>query len=682
MEERADPSIESTLEHTSSATPGISPIDGHSTILQGYQSQSNKLPESSGLFPSRNASESSGKFSAAGLANWAKGLRISRTSQENSNSRELGKNPFNLISNGFGKRSATKIPVVDAPYESPVESPRSQEGAFGTFAKGMLDTSKHAVKAVQTRARHLVSQNKRRYQEDGFDLDLTYITDNIIAMGFPAGDTSSGLLGFVEGFYRNHMEEVIKFFETHHKEKYKVYNLCSERLYDPSLFEGKVACFPFDDHNCPPLQLVAAFCQSAYSWLKADLENVVVVHCKAGKARTGLMISSLLLYLKFFPTADESMVYYNKKRCVDGKGLILPSQMRYVKYFEHVLRNCTGQTPMGRKVVLRGFRLHKCPHWIRPSITISDHNGIVFSSKKHPRTKGMMPEDIWSNVPRQGMVVFTLPGERGLADLDGDFKVLFRDRHGDFYCWVNTNMMENRTLLSPADLDGFEKRKLPSPGFQVEIVIVNHDTSLLSATGRESLPHSLPSVERDTTPVSSGLSADTSQSGGVGEPGGDEKGSVFSDSENDGSMGKHVPRRSGEKIVSGHASEEDTGSPKEAEGWQLEGSVVQGSTERSRLTQTSAINASSHKTLGGGRGMNAEDYSNSAQDNQDTMERKHDTLFQRSTTESDEPSSVDEKVKPDVSDPLSDFKVIAAASAADASVFTFGDEEDYESEEE
>ena len=60
----------------------------------------------------------------------------------------------------------------------------------------------------------------------------------------------------------------------------------------------QVACFPFDDHNCPPLQLVTAFCGSAYSWLKADLENVVVVHCKAGKARTGLMITALLLFLK------------------------------------------------------------------------------------------------------------------------------------------------------------------------------------------------------------------------------------------------------------------------------------------------------------------------------------------------------------------------------------------------
>ena len=60
----------------------------------------------------------------------------------------------------------------------------------------------------------------------------------------------------------------------------------------------QVASFPFDDHNCPPIQLITSFCQSAYSWLKQDIENVVVVHCKAGMARTGLMISSLLLFLK------------------------------------------------------------------------------------------------------------------------------------------------------------------------------------------------------------------------------------------------------------------------------------------------------------------------------------------------------------------------------------------------
>uniref|UniRef100_A0A2P2LP23 Phosphoprotein phosphatase n=1 Tax=Rhizophora mucronata TaxID=61149 RepID=A0A2P2LP23_RHIMU len=289
------------------------------------------------------------KLSAAGIASWAKSLKIPQplaSTPDDSPTGNSEKSTFSRFTSGFGLRPSPKSPPKD---DSPEGT--SQSGLFGTITKGLVDSSKNAVKAVQVKARHAVSQNKRRYQEGGFDLDMTYITENIIAMGFPAGDMSSGFFSYVEGFYRNHMEEVIKFFETHHKGKYKVYNLCSERLYDASLFEGKVASFPFDDHNCPPTQLIISFCQSAYSWLKEDIENVVVVHCKAGMARTGLMISSLLLYLRFFPTAEESIDYYNQKRCIDGKGLVLPSQIRYVKYFERILTYFNGENQPGRRYV-------------------------------------------------------------------------------------------------------------------------------------------------------------------------------------------------------------------------------------------------------------------------------------------------------------------------------------------
>jgi phosphatidylinositol-3,4,5-trisphosphate 3-phosphatase/dual-specificity protein phosphatase PTEN len=51
--------------------------------------------------------------------------------------------------------------------------------------------------------RGLVSKKKNRYQQGDFDLDLTYITHRIIAMGFP----SSG----AEGIYRNPLPEVKRF---------------------------------------------------------------------------------------------------------------------------------------------------------------------------------------------------------------------------------------------------------------------------------------------------------------------------------------------------------------------------------------------------------------------------------------------------------------------------------------
>ena len=82
--------------------------------------------------------------------------------------------------------------------------------------------------------RGLVSKNKRRFIEGEFDLDLSYITDTIIAMGFPS-EGSSALI-------RNSMPEVQRFLDTRHPKQYKVYNLCSEREYNTKEnFEG--SCF-------------------------------------------------------------------------------------------------------------------------------------------------------------------------------------------------------------------------------------------------------------------------------------------------------------------------------------------------------------------------------------------------------------------------------------------------------
>ncbi|ESR39213.1 hypothetical protein CICLE_v10025539mg [Citrus x clementina] len=361
------------------------------------------------------AATQTGGIIPSNISSWAKTLKFPQPvppPQDNMQTGSPRMSPFARFTSELGLRLPSMTPVADKSAEG--TSTTNPTGVLESLTKGLVDSSRSAVKAVQVKARHIVSQNKRRYQEGEFDLDMTYITENIIAMGFPAGDISSGFFGYFEGLYRNHMEEVIKFFETHHK----------------------VACFPFDDHNCPPIQLIASFCRSAYSWLKEDILNVVVVHCKAGMARTGLMICSLLLFLKFFPTAEEAIDYFNQKRCVDGKALVLPSQIRYVKYFERILTYSNGEIQPARRCMLRGFRLLQCPYWIRPSITIFNHSGILFSTRKHPKTKDLMPEDFWIKAPKKGIVVFALPGEPGLTELVGDFKVLFHDRQGDFYWFV------------------------------------------------------------------------------------------------------------------------------------------------------------------------------------------------------------------------------------------------------
>jgi len=259
--------------------------------------------------------------------------------------------------------------------------------------------------------RRIVSQKKKRFEKDGLDLDLTYITEKIIAMGFPSES--------LEGMYRNKLSDVQRFFSRYHPEHFRIYNLCSERQYDPALFDNRVVRFPFDDHNPCPFEMIPKLCEDANEFLNKDAKNVVAVHCKAGKGRTGMMISCLLLYLGKCKTAAEALDFFGTERTSNKKGVTIPSQMRYVHYFEQWLNVYFNSRPFpfsGSPVRLTKIILSSAPNFdtgggCDPYFIISNMSGNkLYNSKKHSKlthwNSDDPPREFECNVPVDGDIHF------------------------------------------------------------------------------------------------------------------------------------------------------------------------------------------------------------------------------------------------------------------------------------
>ncbi|KAI9460796.1 hypothetical protein HD554DRAFT_2132406 [Boletus coccyginus] len=108
-------------------------------------------------------------------------------------------------------------------------------------------------------------------------------------MGFPA-------VG-VESIYRNHRADVQRFLSARHGSDFWVFNFCPlrENAYHESVFGGRVSRYPFPDHHVPPFFYLPLVTREIHAWLSGSDARVAVLHCKAGKGRSGTLACAYLL---------------------------------------------------------------------------------------------------------------------------------------------------------------------------------------------------------------------------------------------------------------------------------------------------------------------------------------------------------------------------------------------------
>eukprot|EP00048_Salpingoeca_helianthica_P000534 m.42216 g.42216 ORF g.42216 m.42216 type:complete len:372 (+) comp10618_c0_seq2:198-1313(+) len=325
-------------------------------------------------------------------------------------------------------------------------------------------------------AKKLVSKKKRRFQKDGFDLDMTFINENIVAMGFPAEK--------MEGVYRNNMKDVQRFFDTYHKDHYKVYNLCEERDYDPSKFHDRVAKYPFADHNAPPFLLLKPFCEDVSNFLAEDPKNVAVIHCKAGKGRTGVMICAYMLFSRMFEDTQASLDFYADKRTHNKKGVTIPSQLRYVHYYGRYLREGRPYAPP--TLLLTSIKLNGMPNFSGGTCV---PQYIVSKGRERTVLRTSLPLEGLQRDQREIVLEVVPP-----LPVQEDIRIEFFHRKGGkekmFQVWFNTHFIDDLKVsfqkpeLDKANKD--KKHKLFPADFTVELTFAPASDDALAAAAAAS----------------------------------------------------------------------------------------------------------------------------------------------------------------------------------------------------
>ncbi|TPR09238.1 Sin3 binding region of histone deacetylase complex subunit SAP30 family protein [Aspergillus niger] len=210
--------------------------------------------------------------------------------------------------------------------------------------------------------RQIVAGPRLQHPEAG--LDLCYVTDNIIATSGPSSN-------YPQRAYRNPLDELVKFLDSKHDSDWCIWEFRAEGTgYPDSEVYNRIHHYPWPDHHPPPFALIPAMTGSMRNWIHRldepdskdekdrKKDRVAVVHCKAGKGRSGTVACSYLISQEGWK-ADDALQRFTERRMRVGfgAGVSIPSQLRWVGYVDQ----WTNQ--MGKNYIERPVEILEVHVW-------------------------------------------------------------------------------------------------------------------------------------------------------------------------------------------------------------------------------------------------------------------------------------------------------------------------------